>query len=70
MWTICLQNTQKVVEGTESLLGNEDACREWLKENQVFYDAENKNPITDEDFGSKYVLLDLEQNIPPTPTSI
>lgn len=64
MWTICLQNTQNEAEGTSHLTGNEEACIQWLKENQVFYNEDNLNPETNEDFGSKYVLLDITDKLP------
>lgn len=63
MWIICLQNTQKAAEGTEHLIGNKEACEAWLTENQVFFSEENKNPSNDEAEGSKYVLLDLEEQV-------
>jgi len=63
MWIIVLENTQKSAEGTEHLKGDKEACVSWLETNQVFYSEESPNPVNGETSGSKYVLLDLEEEI-------
>lgn len=63
MWLIALEHTQKAAEGTEHLKGDKEACESWLKDNQLFWTEENPNPTNGEVSGSKYVLVDLEEEI-------
>lgn len=63
MWTICDELSYDPVAGTEDIQGNHDACVRWLEENQVFYDENNPSPVTNEPFGSKYMLFDLTDHL-------